>query len=109
MLYNFAVLLPCSMCLLLASLISSNLKNNTRPLNIVALLCFTAAVFFFIEANFIVGVNNFVLYYRLDIVDSFITLTIFPLMCIYFRTLTDESELNWKERSEERRVGKEGR
>src|SRR5574344_96850 len=97
MLYNFAVLLPCSMCLLLASLICRNLKNNTRPLNILALLCFTAAVFFFIESNFIVGVNNFVLYYRLDIVDSFITLTIFPLMCIYFRTLTDESELNWKE------------
>lgn len=55
--------------------------------------------FCFGGAYFYSGIKDFSIYYKLDIFGAAFGLMIFPFIHLYFRTLTDESPLGWKEYS----------
>lgn len=44
-----------------------------------------------------VGVTDYATYWKLDIIDSFVTLLVIPTMYLYFRSLTYEGRFTWKD------------
>lgn len=97
MFYNLILLLPCTVCLFWAVLLFCKRKSNARSQNILALYVFLTGISFFILANYLAEVTNYALFYRLDMVDSLITLLIFPLMYLYFKSLTNEGPFSWRD------------
>lgn len=97
MLYNLALLLPCSICLFGALWLACKKESNTKAQNLLALSFLLSSVFFFCTANYIAGVPDYATYRRLDILDCFVTPFIIPTMYLYFRSLTYEGAFTWKE------------
>ena len=97
MFYNLVLLLPCTLCLFGAVWLYCKRKNNTRTQYILSLCLLFSSVFFFCTANYIVGITDYATYWKLDIVDSAVTLLIIPTMYLYFRSLTYEGRFTWKD------------
>jgi len=51
----------------------------------------------FIWTDLFSGVENYSIYYKLDIVDAVFSLLIFPLIYFYFWSLTSDKKLTWKQ------------
>ena len=97
MLYNLALLLPCTVCLFGTVWLLCKRDSNTRAQNILTLCLFLSSVFYFCTASYIVGVPDYVTYRKLDILDCFVTPFIIPTMYLYFRALTNEGPFTWKD------------
>ncbi len=97
MFYYLALLSPCAVCLIGATWMLCSRKYNTKAQNILSLTLLLSCVSFFCMANYIVGVTGLSAYRILDTISSFITLIIIPTIYLYFRSLTSESPLIWKD------------
>lgn len=51
----------------------------------------------FIWSIYYKGIDDYVLYYKLDAIGTTTGLLFFPFIYLYFRTLTDERPLSWRE------------
>lgn len=97
MLKGFILLLPCSVCLYSAITLFLTRKRDLRPQNIWTICMFLISVCTFIWSIYYAGIQDYRLYYKLDIIGTTLTLTFFPFVYLYFRSLTDETPLGWKE------------
>ena len=95
MFYNLTILLPCFTCLFVFFSLIIKLKNINRSQLVLTILSLFASFFFFVQATYLGGITNIKVYYILDSIDSFVTLTILPLIFIYFRTITSYKPINW--------------
>lgn len=97
MLKNLILLLPCFVCLHSAITLFISRKKNFRSQNIWMLCMFFTSVTSFIWGIYYRGDYNYSLYYKLDIIDAAFSLTFFPFVCLYFRSLTDATPIGRKE------------
>ena len=93
MLDNIILALP-SLCMFFwFTVLVLNIKKSTRSNKILTILSFFASIFFYIQTTFLTGKINF----RLDLIDPFISLSCMPLMCLYFKSLTNNSQFKWND------------
>lgn len=97
MFYNLALLLPSMVCLFWGMLLFCERKSNSRSQNVLIFYVMLASISFFTVANYLAGITDYALYYKLDIVDGFVTLSVFPMMYLYFKSLTHETPFSWKD------------
>lgn len=97
MLKYLILLSPCFVCLYSAIILFINRKSNVRQQNMWGLSMFSLFICSTIWALFYVGANDFSLYYKLDIIDTASTLLVCPFVFLYFRSITNNSPLSWKE------------
>lgn len=97
MCYHLFLLLPCTVCLFWAVLLFCKRKSNARSQNILGLYVLLTGISFYILANYLAGISDYATFYKLDIVDTTVTLLIFPLMYLYFKSLTNVGPFNWKD------------
>lgn len=99
MLKSFILLLPSFVCLYSAINFFINRKQNFRSQNIWMLCMFAMSISSFIWSIYYAGIENYKIYYKLDIIDATVSLAFLPFVHLYFRSLTDETPLGWKEYS----------
>lgn len=97
MLYNLALLSPCSVCLVYAILLICRRKHNSKSQNILALFLLLTGISLLIFANYMAEITDYATYAVLDTVDAFITPLILPIMYLYFKSLTNERPFSWKD------------
>ncbi|NDV64872.1 AraC family transcriptional regulator [Bacteroides sp. 224] len=89
--------LPCFISLCWAVLLLLNKRNNNRPQNIWMVCMFVLGACSFIWIMLFGGIEDYKLYYKLDVVDITLTLFIFPLLYLYFWALNTKEKLTWKQ------------
>lgn len=57
---------------------------------------FVTAIYTYVWSIFYGGIDDYRLYYKLDIIDATLGLTFFPFIYLYIKSLTDEKPFNWK-------------
>ena len=97
MIYNLALLSPCSVCMVYAILLICRREQNSKPQNILALFLLLTSISLLVFANYMGEITDYETYVILDTVDAFITPLILPIMHLYFKSLTDEKPFNWKD------------
>lgn len=97
MVYNLALLLPCTVCLIGAAWLICRRESNTFSQNILVLGFFFSALFFLCTANYVVGDLDSSTLMWWDIIDSFAAMLAIPIMYLYFRSMTHEGRFTWKE------------
>ena len=97
MIYNLALLSPCSVCLVYAILLICRRKHNSKSQNILSLFLLLASISLLIFANYMAEISDYETYAILDTVDAFITPLIIPMMYLYFKSLTNEKPFHWKD------------
>ncbi|NDW12353.1 AraC family transcriptional regulator [Bacteroides sp. 214] len=95
--HNMILHLPCFVSIYWAALLLLNKKSNNRPQNIWMVLMFVLSACTFVWIMLFGGIDNYKLYYKLDIVDITLTLFIFPLLYLYFWALNTQKALTWKQ------------
>ena len=95
--YSLSLYLPCFVSLSWALLLFCNRKRNTRSQNIWMASMLVMGICAFIWIMLFGGIDDYYLYYKLDIIDITCTLLLFPLFCLYFRALTRKEKITWKE------------
>lgn len=91
------LLLPCFVSLYSAITLFIRRKRNYRSQNIWMVCAFLMSVSHYVWAMYYIGVEDFSLYYKLDIIDATVGLSFLPVVYLYFKSLTDEAPLKWKE------------
>ncbi len=94
--YYLAILLPCFVDLFWGVTLAIRVRRNLRPQNIWIALLVVSATLSFIWASSITGGPGG-MPYALEIVEGFAILLYFPLIYLYFRSLTDERPLGWRD------------
>lgn len=94
--FETVIYLPFAASLIFGILLLLNCTNNTRPQNIHAGIMMLMSLMLFILATLMHGVGNPHTYYVLDIVYSYVGLAVFPLICLYYKSLTDNSKFGIK-------------
>lgn len=89
--------LPCLVAFFWAVLLCCNRRENTRSQNIWTLCLCVIGVCGFIWSDFFGTIEDYFLYYKLDIADAFFSLLIFPLVYLYFWSLTSSGKPTWKQ------------
>ena len=97
MIYNLALLLPCTVCLIGAAWLVCRRESNTLPQKILAVGFLFAALFFLCTANYVVGSLDSSTFMWWDITDCFVAMLTIPTMYLYFRSMIDEGRFTWKE------------
>lgn len=97
MLYNLLLLFPCFVCLFWAINLFCKWHTNYRAQNVLAINVLLMSIIFFVQANYFAGVTDYEFYYKLDIIDAFVALLIYPSAYLYFKSLTDVRSFNWKD------------
>lgn len=97
MLKELILLLPCSVCLYSAATLCFNWKRNFRSQNIWLVCMLLMSVCFYIWGVYYAGVVNFTTHYKLNVIDITLALAFFPFVFLYFKSLTDETPLRWKD------------
>ncbi len=94
---NSILFLPCFVSLFWAVTLLCSRKTNLRPQNIW-IVCMLAMFFSsFIWGILLSGVEDYSLYYKLDVIDIVLTLQFFPLVYFYFRSLTNSKKFTWRQ------------
>ncbi len=96
MLYYFLLLLPCFANLFWSATLACRVRRNLRPQNIWIGTSLLLAVNGFIWATYLSG-NERELFYRMDIVEAFTMLAFPAFLYFYYRSLTDERPLTWRD------------
>lgn len=98
MLYNLAILLPCLVCLFWSIELGLSIrKESPMSKKILHFLTFFASYTFFIEAYYIAGRIDYSSYMITDTLDALITLSVLPMSYLYFKSLTQAPNFNWKD------------
>ncbi|NDV84244.1 AraC family transcriptional regulator [Bacteroides sp. 51] len=95
--YTLILYSPCFVSFSWGLLLFFNRKENTRPQNMWMITMLVLSICAFIWVMLFGGIDDYKLYYKLDIVDITFTLLLFPLFYLYFRTLTHKDKLTWKQ------------
>ena len=86
----FSVQLPFSVCLVwLVVMLLKRVK--TYPDRLLTVFLLFSAVYFFCEANHLSPVANYRRLVVLDLISQFASLAVFPVICIYIRSLSDDT------------------
>ncbi|NDV80572.1 AraC family transcriptional regulator [Bacteroides sp. 51] len=97
MLKSLAIFTPFFVSLFWTIMFLINRKQNSRSQNIWGVATALCTISMGIMAFYWHLNGNYSLYYKLDIVDYFITLSFIPAVFLYFRELTgDKSRVAWK-------------
>ncbi len=88
MFLSLVLLLPSMTCFFGAMGLCMRFKSNSASHNILAILAFAASAILYIEANYVSGITGYMEYFMFDVADSFLRLSILPLVYFYFRALT---------------------
>lgn len=91
------LLLPCFLSLLWAFTLLSNLRKNLRSQNIWIAYLLMMSACSIIWVFLFNGVEDYSLYYKLDVIDLACTLSFFPLVYLYFWSLTHARPLTWRQ------------
>lgn len=97
MVYNLALLLPCTVCLIGAVWLIFKRRSNTLSQNILAVGFLVSTLSFLCTANYIAGFLDCTTFMWWDITDSFSTMLLIPVMYLYFRSTIREEKFTWKE------------
>lgn len=89
--------LPCLVAFFWAILFFCERKENTRSQNIWILCLLMMGICTLIWGDLFIGVKNYSFYYILDIVDAIFSLSTFPMVYLYFWSLTSDRKLTWKQ------------
>lgn len=94
MLSLFALMLPFSVCLVwVFAVLLRGMKSYSDKLLVASLLL--SCVYFFCDANFVSQYVDYKLLVILDIIAKFVILAVFPLACLYIRSLTDTNPVGF--------------
>ncbi len=97
MLKSIIILFPFFVCLFWTTVFIVNRKQNSRLQNIWMVSTVLTTIFAGITAYYWYEGKDYHLFYKLDILDYIVSLSIFPVIFLYFRELTgDKSPLDWK-------------
>ncbi len=97
MLYYFVLLLPASLSLFWVVMLLCRWKTNYRAQKIWMGTAVLAGLSTFIWSVYFAGVEDYSLFYKLDIVEGFSTMLLLPMFYFCFRSLTNEKPFGWKE------------
>ncbi len=98
MLYKLILFLPCFTSLFwVIVLLLNNPRKNTRPQNIWILFLLSLAICSFIWGILFNGIRDYTSYYVLDVMDITFSLTVLPLVHLFFRSITNRSRFTWKQ------------
>ncbi len=95
--YYFATLLPCYVNLFWVVTLLMRFRHNLHAQKIWIGLAAVSTVMSFVWAAAIGGGMSPAAYYIMEIAEGFALLLYFPLIYLYFRSLTDEREFSWRE------------
>lgn len=96
LLYDLVLFFPCFVSLFWGVNLLWSWKQNLKPQNIWTVFMFVFAVCNFIWGILFRGIEDYGVYYKLDVLDITITLFIFPFIYLYFHALTKGS-VSWKQ------------
>lgn len=91
-----ALSIPCLTCYMWAVIIGLKYKTNTRAQNISAVLALVLSLYFFTEASYLRSYSSYTAFCVIDSLDSFVTLSVIPIMFLYFKSITSEEKLKKK-------------
>ncbi len=94
--FEIIIYLPFAASLIFGVLLALDHTNNTRSQNIHAGIMFLMGLLLFILATLMRGGVSPRAYYVLDIIYSYVGLAVFPLICLYYKSLTDSSRFGLK-------------
>lgn len=97
MVYNLALLLPCSVCLVGAAWLICKRESNTFSEKVLVVGFLLSALLFLCTANYVAGSLDSSTFMWWDIVDTFAAMFTIPTMYLYFRSMIDEGRFTWKE------------
>lgn len=97
MLEKFILLLPCFVCLHSAATLFFRRKSNFRSQNIWMICMLLMSVCFYIWSIYYEATEGLGLNYKMNIIDITLALAFFPFVFLYFRSLTNEAPLSWKD------------
>lgn len=89
--FEIIIYLPFAASLIFGVLLALDYANNMRSQNIHAGIMFLMSLLLFILATLMRGGVNPHAYYVLDIIYSYVGLAVFPLIGLYYKSLTDNS------------------
>lgn len=95
---HFIMQLPCFACLFWGVTLLCKVRKNYLAQNILAFNLLVLAVVFYIYRSYIVTDAGFdcSFFYKQDILFTFLALSVNPLYILYFRVLTNENRLGWR-------------
>ncbi len=96
MLYYLVMSLPCIACLFWAIAIGIRSKKNHLSQQIWVFSLIAMAISTSVWGFFFSGVNNYSLFYKLEVLEAFSTLLLPALLYFCFRSLTNEKPFSWK-------------
>lgn len=97
MLYNFILLLPCFTCFFWGVTLLFLWKNNHKSRNIWVATILVMGISTAIWSVYFFGIKDYILFYKLEVVEAFTTLLLFPLLYFGFKSLTNEQAFDWKD------------
>lgn len=95
--YELAVFFPCLVSLFWVVALFPGMKRNIRPQKIWTLCLAVLCVCSFIWGILFTRIEDYTLYYKLDIVDLVLTLLFLPLVFIYFWSLNHSGKITWRQ------------
>ncbi|GEM_PF-1946328 len=94
MLHYFALLLPSFVCSFWVITMLS--KTNIRPQKIWIITMFVIAISTFIWSVYFAGIQDYSLFYKLNIIETFTTLSYYPLVYLHLKSMTTEKTFGKK-------------
>lgn len=94
---NLILFLPYYATLFWTIMLLCNKKNNLRPQNICILFLLVCNVCSIIWGMLFSGIDDYHLYYKLDILDITFSLECFPFIYFYFWSLASNKKFTWKQ------------
>lgn len=96
MLPEFLHFFPCYVCLFWAGMLLINIRKNSRAQNIWILVMITLAISTYCWGIYEVGTEDYYLYTKLSIVETYTGLIYHTLIFFYFLAVMQEGPLKWK-------------
>lgn len=97
MLQHFILLFFCFSCVMWALTLFLNRKRNTKAQNIWTVFIALMAVCSFIWSIYYNGIEDYSLYYKLDMIDTVLSLFLFPTLFFYFKSMKSEKLFHWRD------------
>ncbi len=97
MFQHFATLSPFFVDIFWAIMLLSTWKTNSRSQKMWTACFGLSAILTFIWAVYLTGVQDYHLFYKIEIAETFLILFYMAFMFFFFRTLIDERPFGWKE------------